>query len=144
MEDADLTSITTEMPCCGQNACLMDIEFDWPAGFARFELSVMNPNVKDNLTKAQSYNLKNTRLSTKTKYEPTIEKAGRTVRSTEVANRPVPDGKPTGRDIGDRGRYLLQKNPFRIDMTTVADEFDPPRNSSNHCWRQGAAETCIV
>ncbi len=49
------------------------------------------------------------------------------MRSTEVANRPVPDGKPTGRDIGDRGRYLLQKNPFRIDMTTVADEFDPPQ-----------------
>jgi hypothetical protein len=31
----------------------MDIEFDWPAGFARFELNVMNPNVKDNLTKTQ-------------------------------------------------------------------------------------------
>ena len=53
MEDADLTSITTKMPCCGQIACLMDIEFDWPAGFARFELNVMNPNVKDNLTKTQ-------------------------------------------------------------------------------------------
>ncbi len=53
MEEADLTSITTKMPCCGQTVNLMDIAFDWPAGFARFELNVMNPNVKDNLTKTQ-------------------------------------------------------------------------------------------
>lgn len=53
MEGADLTSITTKMPCCGRVARLMDFEFDWPAGFARFEMNVMNPNVKDNLTKTQ-------------------------------------------------------------------------------------------
>jgi uncharacterized protein YbaR (Trm112 family) len=53
MEDIDVTSVTTKMPCCGQVARLMDIEFDWPAGFARFELNVMNPNVSDNLTQTQ-------------------------------------------------------------------------------------------
>ena len=50
MEDADVTKIITEMPCCRQRVRLMDIEFDWPAGFARFELNVMNPNVRGNLT----------------------------------------------------------------------------------------------
>jgi hypothetical protein len=32
-------------------------------------------------------------------------KYGRTMRCTEVAGRPLYDGKFTGRDIGDRGRY---------------------------------------
>ena len=58
MEDAAETSVTTKMPCCGQVARLqvtqlMAIEFEWPVGFARFELNVMNPNVGVSLTKAQ-------------------------------------------------------------------------------------------
>ena len=34
-----------------------------------------------------------------------IQNNGRTKRCTEVAGRPFPDGKFTGRDIGDRERY---------------------------------------
>jgi|LakMenEpi03Aug12_release.lakeMendotaPanAssembly.Ray.scaffolds.fasta_scaffold85132_7 hypothetical protein len=33
-----------------------------------------------------------------------MAKYGRTKRSTEVANRPFPDGEFFARDIGDRGR----------------------------------------
>ena len=57
MEDTAVTAIEIKMPCCGQVARLMDIEFDWPAGFARFELNVMNPNVGDNLTESQLHEL---------------------------------------------------------------------------------------
>jgi hypothetical protein len=31
------------------------------------------------------------------------------MRSTEVADRPFPDGQFFGRDIGDRGRYCLKR-----------------------------------
>ncbi|MFO0942582.1 MAG: hypothetical protein U0930_17740 [Pirellulales bacterium] len=37
-----------------------------------------------------------------------------TVRCTEVAGRPFPDGKFTSRDIGDRGRYVLQGHGFGL------------------------------
>lgn len=57
MEEAAVASITTKMPCCGQVVRMMDLEFDWPAGFARFELSVMNPNEADNLTELQLHEL---------------------------------------------------------------------------------------
>lgn len=33
------------------------------------------------------------------------------MRCTEVADRPFPDGKHFGRDIGDRGRYPTERTP---------------------------------
>ncbi|MCA9178809.1 MAG: hypothetical protein KDB14_30310 [Planctomycetales bacterium] len=53
MDGTAVTAITTRMPCCGRVVRMMDLEFDWPAGFARFELNVMNPNVAENLTESQ-------------------------------------------------------------------------------------------
>jgi hypothetical protein len=44
----DAGSISTQtitMPCCGSIVAVTSLRFDWPAGFARFELSIRNPNV---------------------------------------------------------------------------------------------------
>ena len=49
MSESPVETVTTRMPCCGRIARVLDLEFDWPAGFAKFELSVMNPNSADNL-----------------------------------------------------------------------------------------------
>jgi len=38
------TNLTVLPPCCGTPASLNDLGYDWPAGFARAELSVVNPN----------------------------------------------------------------------------------------------------
>ncbi len=35
------------LPCCGGTTSLNDLDYDWPAGFAKFVLEAMNPNVKD-------------------------------------------------------------------------------------------------
>jgi hypothetical protein len=40
------------IPCCGATVKAVDLLFDWPAGFARFELSVLNPNVSGDLSAA--------------------------------------------------------------------------------------------
>jgi hypothetical protein len=34
-------------PCCGAAISLNDLNFVWPAGFSRFALDAMNPNVYD-------------------------------------------------------------------------------------------------
>jgi hypothetical protein len=33
--------------CCGALVSLNDLIYEWPAGFARFVLEAMNPNVRD-------------------------------------------------------------------------------------------------
>jgi hypothetical protein len=30
------------LPCCGQTSSLNDLMYDWPMGFARFEITVLN------------------------------------------------------------------------------------------------------
>lgn len=37
---ADLAAI---LPCCGRLSSLNDLQYDWPAGFARFQLRVRDP-----------------------------------------------------------------------------------------------------
>ena len=37
----DLATVT---PCCSDEVSLNELDYDWPAGFAQFELSVHNPN----------------------------------------------------------------------------------------------------
>ncbi len=36
----DLSIVT---PCCGNTTSLNDLEYEWPAGFARFRISLLNP-----------------------------------------------------------------------------------------------------
>jgi hypothetical protein len=38
----DLGNLDTAMPCCGARANLNELRYDWPMGFARFEIEVMN------------------------------------------------------------------------------------------------------
>ena len=33
------------LPCCGTSSSLNDLQYDWPAGFARFVLEVRNANI---------------------------------------------------------------------------------------------------
>jgi len=41
-----------EMPCCHARVKFIDLEFDWPGGFSKFELSVSNRNL-ETLTRQQ-------------------------------------------------------------------------------------------
>jgi hypothetical protein len=40
MQGKRIDQVETSLPCCGQPVPFTSLEFDWPAGFARFELSV--------------------------------------------------------------------------------------------------------
>lgn len=53
MEDNPVPAIEVAMPCCGKKIQFMDVKFNWPCGFARFELSIYNPNISENLSKSE-------------------------------------------------------------------------------------------
>ncbi|MFJ4320881.1 hypothetical protein ACIP46_37225 [Streptomyces lavendulae] len=36
-------TLATEVPCCGGATALDALEYDWPCGFARFEIAIWNP-----------------------------------------------------------------------------------------------------
>lgn len=42
--------LKTAMPCCNRQVDVMTLSFDWPAGFARFEINISDPNIARNLT----------------------------------------------------------------------------------------------
>lgn len=39
---SDLTDLDVVLPCCGAASNLNDLAYDWPMGFARFEIGVLN------------------------------------------------------------------------------------------------------
>jgi hypothetical protein len=39
------SDLVIDLPCCGERVSLNDLEYDWPAGFARFVLEVREPAV---------------------------------------------------------------------------------------------------
>lgn len=41
--DDGFTSLTAHVPCRGVESSLNALEYDWPCGFARFEIAVWNP-----------------------------------------------------------------------------------------------------
>ena len=47
--EAGFATLTVTVPCCGGQVSLNDLRYDWPCGFARFELEAWNPN-RDRLT----------------------------------------------------------------------------------------------
>jgi hypothetical protein len=53
LEDNDPSTMTTEMPNCEHRIKVVEIGFEWPAGFARFELSIYNPNTTENLNNSE-------------------------------------------------------------------------------------------
>ena len=44
---ARFTVLAVTTPCCGADVSLNDLNYEWPAGFARFVLEAMNPGVAD-------------------------------------------------------------------------------------------------
>lgn len=41
--DTGFTNLNVTTPCCHADTSLNDLTYDWPAGFARADLSVINP-----------------------------------------------------------------------------------------------------
>ena len=41
--ESGFTTLVTEVPCCGAATSLDALDYDWPCGFARFEIAVWNP-----------------------------------------------------------------------------------------------------
>lgn len=50
--EAGFANLTVPAPCCSAEVSLNELHYDWPCGFARFELEVWNPN-RDWLTAAE-------------------------------------------------------------------------------------------
>jgi len=48
-KDGSIKDLQTTMPCCGAGLPFTSLEFDWPAGFAHFALSIWNTNAADGL-----------------------------------------------------------------------------------------------
>lgn len=40
-------NLVVQTPCCGRQVSLNDLVYDWPAGFARFSISILNPVRED-------------------------------------------------------------------------------------------------
>ncbi|MFD9004067.1 hypothetical protein ACFV0T_24405 [Streptomyces sp. NPDC059582] len=41
--DDGFTTLAIQVPCCGGSITLDALEYDWPCGFARFEIAIWNP-----------------------------------------------------------------------------------------------------
>jgi hypothetical protein len=41
----DFSDLATTTLCCGQSSTLNDLDYDWPQGFARWRIDIMNPGV---------------------------------------------------------------------------------------------------
>jgi hypothetical protein len=41
--DEGFDNLIATVPCCGGQSSLNDLEYEWPCGFARFELALWNP-----------------------------------------------------------------------------------------------------
>ncbi|WP_062349143.1 hypothetical protein [Herbidospora yilanensis] len=42
--DEGLSTLEVRVPCCSGSTSLEDLRFDWPCGFARFEIAIWNPD----------------------------------------------------------------------------------------------------
>jgi hypothetical protein len=51
--------LTVVMPCCSQELSLNELNYNWPAGFAKFALRINNPNISHNLSDDQMHELEN-------------------------------------------------------------------------------------
>jgi hypothetical protein len=57
--DTHFSNLTVIASCCGASVSLNELRYVWPAGFARFVLEAMNPNISD-LTAAEQGMLQET------------------------------------------------------------------------------------
>jgi hypothetical protein len=49
---SQFSKLSIQLPCCGLASDLNMLQYDWPAGFARFMLEAMNPSLGDWLPQA--------------------------------------------------------------------------------------------
>jgi hypothetical protein len=52
--ETGFSDLSVKMPCCGATVSLNDLQYDWPAGFARFVLEARNPREHLNQEKLES------------------------------------------------------------------------------------------
>lgn len=45
-EQSRFTNLTVIVPCCQATTTLNDLQYEWPAGFARFVLAIRTPNAE--------------------------------------------------------------------------------------------------
>ncbi|MFI0464812.1 hypothetical protein ACH347_12085 [Saccharopolyspora sp. 5N102] len=43
LRGAGFETLAVQVPCCRAEASLDELDFDWPCGFARFEIAIWNP-----------------------------------------------------------------------------------------------------
>jgi len=53
MGEGNAGGITVTVPCCSRSVPLTTLLFNWPAAFARFELSILDPGIGENLSLEQ-------------------------------------------------------------------------------------------
>jgi hypothetical protein len=53
LEDGNAEGVNVSLPCCSRPVPLTAVRFDWPAAFARFELSILDPGIGENLSREQ-------------------------------------------------------------------------------------------
>ncbi|HIC46161.1 MAG TPA: hypothetical protein EYM37_09110 [Methylophaga aminisulfidivorans] len=58
-EGGELSHGVIEMPCCGNTVNTTDLTFKWPAGFAKFELSALNPELEGLISEGDIEKLSN-------------------------------------------------------------------------------------
>lgn len=44
---SEFKNLSRTTPCCGHSTTLNDLDYVWPAGFSRFVLEAMNPNIRE-------------------------------------------------------------------------------------------------
>ncbi|WP_155344655.1 hypothetical protein [Acrocarpospora pleiomorpha] len=43
-DEEGFTTLAIQVPCCGGQTSLDALDYDWPCGFARFEIAIWNPD----------------------------------------------------------------------------------------------------
>ncbi len=50
LEATSADQVTVVMPCCSRSTIFASLQFDWPAGFAKFELTIEDASIGENLS----------------------------------------------------------------------------------------------
>lgn len=53
IDESDLPTHHIAMPCCNNEIAFIRLIFEWPAGFASFEIAIHDPNIARNLNEVE-------------------------------------------------------------------------------------------
>jgi DNA-directed RNA polymerase subunit N (RpoN/RPB10) len=45
--DQEFSNLMVDTPCCRKATSLNDLKYDWPQGFARFQVKALNPGIRE-------------------------------------------------------------------------------------------------